>query len=98
MAVSSRNYVYILTGHSHSRVLYIGVTSDLPARIAAHQSGAFGGFTAKYKLWKLVYAEEFAYVRDAIAREKQLKGWRRDRKIELIESVNPEWRELSAGA
>src|SRR5580700_7215203 len=87
-------HVYIVTGLSPSRVLYVGVTSDLPARIDAHRRKSADGFTARYHLWRLVYAEAFTYVRDAIAREKQLKGWRRDRKIALIESVNPAWNEL----
>ena len=87
-------HVYILTGLSLSRVLYVGVTSNLPARIDAHRRRKADGFTARYRLWRLVYAEAFAYVRDAIAREKQLKGWRRDRKIALVESVNPTWTEL----
>jgi putative endonuclease len=91
-------YVYIVTGLSLRKVLYIGVTSDLGARVEAHRTGRFGGFTARYRLSKLVYAEAFTYVRDALAREKQLKGWRRERKIALIEAVNPEWRELRAPA
>ena len=84
----------MVTGASLSRVLYIGVTSDLVARIDAHRRRAVDGFTARYRLWKLVYAEAFVHVRDAIAREKQLKGWRRERKIALIEAVNPDWTEL----
>jgi putative endonuclease len=87
-------HVYIVTGLSRSRVLYIGVTSNLAARIEHHRSGRIEGFTARYRLSKLVYAEAFTYVRDAIAREKQLKGWRRERKIALIEAVNPRWLEL----
>jgi putative endonuclease len=70
------HYVYIVTGLSQDRVLYVGVTSNLCARIQAHREGRLGGFTARYRLWKLVHAESFRYVRDAIAREKQLKGWR----------------------
>jgi putative endonuclease len=87
-------YAYIVTGLSWHRVLYVGITSNLAERIDAHRNGRFGGFTARYRLWRLVYAEPFAYVRDAIAREKQLKGWKRDRKIALIESRNPDWLEL----
>jgi putative endonuclease len=89
------HYVYIVTGLSLDRVLYVGVTSNLRARIQAHREGRLGGFTALYRLWKLVHAEPFQYVRDAICREKQLKGWRRDRKIALIERNNPEWQELT---
>jgi putative endonuclease len=91
-------YVYIVTGLSLRRVLYIGITSNLSKRIEDHRRGRFGGFTARYRLWKLVHAEPFVYVRDAIAREKQLKGWKRDRKIALIESNNPGWSELSPSA
>jgi putative endonuclease len=87
-------HVYVVTGLSLNRVLYVGVTSQLAARIDAHRHRKADGFTARYRLWRLVYAEAFTYVRDAIAREKQLKGWRRDRKIALIESVNPSWDEL----
>ena len=89
-------HVYIVTGLSHFRVLYIGVTSNLPARIDAHRQGKSNGFTHRYRLCKLVYVEAFTYVRDAIAREKQLKGWKRERKIALIDSSNPHWIELDA--
>jgi len=81
--------VYIVTGLSLRRVLYIGVTSNLAARIDAHRRRSNDGFTARYGLFKLVYAEAFTYVRDAIAREKQIKGWLRARKVALIERVNP---------
>ncbi len=90
-------HVYIVTGWSLTRVLYGGVTSNLAARIDAHRRRSVDGFTARYRLWKLVYAEAFVHVRDAIAREKQIKGWRRERKLALIESVNPEWSELRPG-
>ena len=89
-------HVYIVTGLSLSRVLYVGVTSDLRARIDAHRREKADGFTARYHLWRLVYAEAFTYVRDAIAREKQLKGWRRSKKIALIEAQNPTWADLAA--
>ncbi|MGO9835218.1 MAG: GIY-YIG nuclease family protein [Polyangiaceae bacterium] len=96
MVERSTYHVYIVTGLSLSRVLYVGVTSNLPARIDAHRRKRADGFTARYCLWRLVYAEPFTYVRDAIEREKQLKGWRRDRKVALIESLNPGWNELTA--
>ena len=82
-------HVYIVTGLSLSRALYVGVTSHLAARIDAHRRKKAKGSTARYHLWRLVYAEPFTYIRDAIAREKRLKGWRRDRKVALIESLNP---------
>jgi putative endonuclease len=95
MSPPSTFHVYIVTGLSLSRVLYIGVTSNLAARIDAHKRRAADGFTARYRLFKLVYAEAFAYARDAIAREKQIKGWRRARKLALVEQTNPDWVELS---
>ena len=86
--------VYIVTGVSLSRVLYIGVTSDLQGRIAQHRSRSIPGFTAKYGCDILVFFESFCDVNVAIAREKQLKGWKRAKKVALIETTNPEWREL----
>jgi len=87
--------VYILS--CASQVLYIGVTSDLIRRVAEHKSKAVPGFTAKYGLDRLVYYELTANFRAAIAREKELKAWRREKKIRLIQSMNPEWRDLAAG-
>jgi putative endonuclease len=86
-------YVYILA--SKSGVLYIGVTNDLGRRIFEHRQKLIPGFTGKYNVARLVYFESFGDVRDAIAREKQLKGWRRSKKVALIESSNPTWRDLS---
>jgi putative endonuclease len=74
--------------------LYIGVTTNLPARVAQHRDGTGSSFCHRYNLDKLVYAEEHATVIEAIAREKALKSWKRDWKIELIEKANPEWRDL----
>ena len=79
-----------------ARTLYIGVTSDLEARVHQHKSGGIRGFTSKYKIRWLVYYESTSDVREAIAREKQLKGWTRAKKIALIESMNPLWRDVSA--
>jgi putative endonuclease len=84
--------VYILA--STTRVLYVGVTSDLVARMAQHRAKAVPGFTAKYDCTRVVFHETFANVNQAIEREKQVKGWRREKKIALIESVNPQWRDL----
>ena len=90
----TRSYwVYILA--SATRVLYIGVTNDLVRRVAEHRAGVGGTFTRRYRVHRLVYAEEHGSVRDAIAREKTLKGWRRDRKVELVLSVNPAWNDLA---
>jgi putative endonuclease len=82
-------YVYIMA--SRSRVLYIGVTNDLARRVHEHRRSLIPGFTSKYRITRLVYFEEFMDVRDAITREKQIKGWVRVRKIRLIEEHNPTW-------
>ena len=86
-------YVYILTTRNNI-VLYTGVTNDLKRRVFEHKSGLNEGFTKKYHVHKLVYFEIFDYVELAIAREKQIKGYSREKKIKLIESVNSEWKEL----
>ena len=75
-------------------VLHIGVTNHLARRVLEHKNECLVGFTSKYKLNKLVYAEEYSSIEDAIKREKQLKNWRRDWKINLIESLNPNWEDL----
>jgi putative endonuclease len=87
-------YVYIMA--SHSRVIYIGMTNDLRRRVAQHQQKLVEGFTQKYNCTMLVYYESTEDVHAALAREKELKGWRREKKIALIESRNPTWRDLSA--
>ena len=86
-------WVYILA--SRSRNLYIGMTNDLTNRTAIHREGRPGTFTARYKIHRLVYAEQFQYVLNAIAREKELKRWTRAQKIALIEASNPTWEDLS---
>ena len=85
--------VYIMA--SLSGVLYIGVTNDLEHRVFQHKRKLVPGFSARYNVQKLVYFEFFGDVRAAIAREKQLKGWLRKRKVALIESTNPQWNDLS---
>jgi len=87
-------YTYILTNKSNN-VLYIGVTNDLPRRIFEHKNKLVEGFTKKYNLGKLVYYETTIDVGSAINREKQLKNWHRDWKINLIKQFNPEWKDLS---
>ncbi len=88
--------VYILTNQNHT-VLYTGVTSDLSTRIHEHRQGHFpSSFSRRYNLDVLVYFETTADVRSAIAREKQIKGWLRRKKIALIEKANPEWRDLAS--
>ena len=76
--------------------LYIGVTNDLPRRVAQHRQGEMPGFTKDYHCVVLVYQVHFRNIQDAIAREKQLKGWRRSKKNELIEQDNPYWKDLAA--
>jgi putative endonuclease len=76
--------------------LYTGVTSDIAGRIYQHKDGTGSKFTSKYKIDRLVYYEEFSYIEEAIAREKQIKGWVRRKKIDLIESTNPTWDDLSS--
>jgi putative endonuclease len=85
--------VYIMA--SLSGVLYVGVTNDLDRRVCEHKNKTVLGFSARYNVQKLVYFEFFGDVRAAIAREKQLKGWLRKRKAALIESTNPQWKDLS---
>jgi putative endonuclease len=85
--------VYILA--SHSGTLYIGVTNNLERRVFEHKQHVVPGFTRQYGVDRLVYFERFVDIHDAIAREKQLKGWRRAKKIALFEQVNPSWVDLS---
>jgi len=86
-------YVYIMT--NHSKTLYIGITNDLARRIYEHKNKMLEGFTKKYNITKLVYFELVNDVESAIKRERQLKNWHRQWKINLIESVNKEWKDLS---
>ncbi len=87
-------WVYILTNWNN-KVLYVGVTNNLIKRIYGHKNKLVEGFSSKYNLTKLVYFEEFNYINDAIAAEKKIKGWVRIKKNKLIESVNPEWEDLT---
>ncbi len=88
-------YVYILS--SQRRALYVGMTSNIEQRVFQHKTHAFGGFTAKYSVTSLVYFERHEDVLTAIRREKEMKNWRREEKIKLIESDNQKWRDLSYG-
>ena len=87
-----RFYVYILT--NPSRRLYVGVTNNLARRLSEHQEGVGSEFTSKYKLTQLVHVEDFPNARSAIEREKEIKGWRREKKVALIEEGNPHWEEI----
>jgi putative endonuclease len=87
-------HVYIMT--NRSRTLYAGVTGNLVRRVLQHKTHAVEGFTSRYNIDRLVYYEAFANVRLAIAREKEIKGWIRLKKLRLIVSQNPQWRDLSA--
>jgi putative endonuclease len=80
---------------SKSGVVYIGVTNDLARRLFEHRQKLIAGFTRQYNVNRLVYFESFGDIRDAITREKQIKGWRREKKIALIERENPTWQDLS---
>ena len=86
-------YTYILT-NKRNGTFYVGVTNDIARRIFEHKEGKIPGFTKKYSLKMLVYFEVYEDVRDAIAREKLIKKWRREIKIEAIQTVNPEWNDL----
>ncbi|HUN61777.1 MAG TPA: GIY-YIG nuclease family protein [Candidatus Sulfotelmatobacter sp.] len=84
---------YIMS--NSSKMLYVGVTNDVEVRAFQHKSKEVSGFTQKYNLHRLVYFESFGNVNEAIHREKQIKGWLRSKKVALIESVNPGWRDLA---
>ena len=86
-----RFYVYIMTNGPRSHVLYTGVTGDLPRRVFEHKNKLVPSFTSRYNLTRLAYYESLAYPDLAIDREKEIKGWRRSKKIRLIESMNPHW-------
>lgn len=87
-------YVYILTNRPYG-TLYVGVTSNLAKRIEEHKSKEVPGFTEKYDLTRLVYAEEFPTAEEALSAEKRIKRWKRQWKIDLVEKSNPRWEELS---
>jgi putative endonuclease len=86
-------WVYIMSNRSHR--LYVGVTNNLAIRVSQHRDGRPGSFTTRYRLTRLAYYEGYGDVRAAITREKQLKGWSRERKIALVRSMNPHWQDLA---
>src|SRR5713101_9363987 len=87
-------YVYIMA--SKSRVIYVGMTGFLMARVLRHRAGEGGAFTRKYRVHRLVYCHSFQNVGDAIARETEIKKWRREKKVALIHAENPTWEDLAA--
>jgi putative endonuclease len=88
-------FVYILA--NRSRTLYVGITNHIQRRVLDHRRGAASAFTRRYMIRRLVYVESTTDVRAAIAREKQIKGWLRAKKLALIEQANPEWADLASG-
>jgi putative endonuclease len=94
MPEEKRYYVYLLTNWNN-KVMYVGVTNDLKRRLYEHKNRLVKGFTDKYNVHKLVYFEETNDVRSAIAREKEIKKWRRQKKNNLVLGVNPKWNDLS---
>jgi putative endonuclease len=86
-------YVYLMA--SRTRVLYCGVTNSIARRAEEHRVGRIPGFSAKYNCHRLVWFEHYQYIHNALEREKQIKGWKREKKIDLIERMNPSWADLS---
>jgi putative endonuclease len=87
-----RHYVYIMTNHSNT--LYVGMTNDILRRVWEHRQKTGSRFTARYRIHRLIYCEECTDVHSAIAREKEIKGLRREKKVRLIENNNPGWKDL----
>jgi putative endonuclease len=96
MSASGRYYVYLLTNWNN-KVMYVGVTNNLERRIYEHENKLIKGFTEKYNVNKLVYFEETQDVNAAIEREKEIKKWRREKKNQLVNLMNPKWDDLSSG-
>ena len=96
ISVNERTYwVYIMTNRSGT--LYVGMTNDLNRRVNGHRQGQVPGFTSRYKITRLIHAESCSDVVAAIAREKEIKGWRREKKLALVAETNPDWIDLAAG-
>jgi len=95
MPTEKRYFVYLLT-NSNNKVMYVGVTNDLERRIYEHKNKLMEGFTKKYNVHKLVYFEETKDAYAAIAREKEIKRWRREKKNQLVELINSNWEDLSS--
>ena len=95
MSTDKTYYVYIMT--NQSRTLYVGITNNIRQRIRQHKDGLVEGFTNRYKIDTLVYFETFRDITSGITREKQIKRWRREKKVRLIVKDNPDWHDLSDG-
>jgi putative endonuclease len=95
MRPPKRFFVYMMTNGPRGATLYVGITGDLRFRVWQHKSKLVAGFTSRYNLTRLVYYQCFFFPDEAIAREKEIKGWRRSKKIKLIESMNPRWEDLA---
>jgi len=91
--MSNKYYVYIMTNKSGT--LHVGLSNNLKQRVQQHKTKLVEGFTKRYNINRLLYFEMFSYINSAIAREKSIKGWLRKKKIDLISSVNPNWRDVS---
>jgi putative endonuclease len=94
MPVCRRFYVYIMTNGPKAAILYVGMTGDIRRRVCQHKNKRVSAFTGRYNLTRLIYFECFVYPDVAIRREKEIKGWRRSKKLKLIESMNPRWEDL----
>ena len=92
--MEKQSYVYMM-GSASRRALYTGVTAQFRKRVFEHKNNLIEGFSSKYKCHRLVYFEQFVNIKEAIAREKEIKGWRREKKIKLIEKMNPRWEDLA---
>jgi putative endonuclease len=95
MRPSKRFFVYIMANNPKGATIYVGITGNLVQRVWQHKNKLVLGFTSRYNLTQLMYYECFVYPDAAIAREKEIKGWRRGKKIALIESTNPGWQDLA---
>jgi putative endonuclease len=95
MRPAKQFYIYIMSSRQRSHVLYAGITSNLTCRVWEHKNKINSGFTSRYNVTRLVYYECFFCPDAAINREKEIKGWRRSKKIKLIESMNPHWHDLA---
>lgn len=95
MRLKNHNYYIYVISNWNNKVIYVGMTNDIERRIYEHKNKIFEGFSKKYNLNKLVYYEHTNDVNAAIRREKEIKKWRREKKNKLIESMNPEWKDLA---